>query len=651
MAGEAVSSNRAVHVGRLVPSERRPSCGNRPACPGSSPGPPPPCSRPTTRSSVTPVSCSASTSRPWTGRGPRTRACSLSASRSRIARGRPKSVDGPGGSTRCGPSRWARASGQVNEMARGGQRCRRLSSHCRRAISSSLAPPPVRRRDRQLRLAEDLVGHPRHELVLGGDVPVERHRPDAELNRQPPHGHGVEPLDVGDRDGGPGRPPRGVQRLPGRTGLPRSRRQEPRATPGFRRADHHPRADPRLDQALVAQRRPSPWSRSRPRRPTAGRSPGSTAPRSPAPQVPGQDPGPDLRDDLPVGRSARMRSSVLIALTPVLDSLLHFDSRRNGYKPKYACTHDTVRNYPAGVRRRPSDGHGRPDRGLHRRPPRPLALPRPGPATWRTSTTPHPSRRRGSTGRDREPRVAENDHRPATPRRLGRPVTSPGRALTAPAPRYEPHLYLHRTCMGVISTERAPASAPRCCATGRRTRTRRLPGSQFSPQPRHSTSGTDSRRARPAGPESPTDSPLVWPCNRPVYDKETTMTTLIFIHGTNSSAAWASGLTAELHPARASRPRRRPARTRPEAFYPALLPGPAGPRSACVRTVAARDDHRRRLRRPGRGRGPPRPPPRPGHLVGMSQGGVTLSRVSNAVPDLTTGWCTSPRTAAWTCRT
>ncbi|MFI6787880.1 alpha/beta hydrolase [Nonomuraea sp. NPDC050383] len=110
--------------------------------------------------------------------------------------------------------------------------------------------------------------------------------------------------------------------------------------------------------------------------------------------------------------------------------------------------------------------------------------------------------------------------------------------------------------------------------------------------------------------------------------------TLVFIHGTNSSSAWASGLTSEL----TLRGHRCVAVDLPghgrEAFYPRSYQAPQDldalatePSPLAKITI---DDYVervgevvRRARRHG-----------PVILVGMSQGGVTVSRVGNAIPEL-----------------
>ncbi|WP_432989490.1 alpha/beta fold hydrolase [Dactylosporangium sp. CA-233914] len=110
--------------------------------------------------------------------------------------------------------------------------------------------------------------------------------------------------------------------------------------------------------------------------------------------------------------------------------------------------------------------------------------------------------------------------------------------------------------------------------------------------------------------------------------------TLVFIHGTNSSAAWASGLTSEL----TLRGHRCVAIDLPghgqEAFYPRSYQAPQNlealatePSPLAKITI---DDYVERVVgvvRRARDHGPV-------ILVGMSQGGVTVSRVGNAVPEL-----------------
>lgn len=110
--------------------------------------------------------------------------------------------------------------------------------------------------------------------------------------------------------------------------------------------------------------------------------------------------------------------------------------------------------------------------------------------------------------------------------------------------------------------------------------------------------------------------------------------TLVFVHGTHSSSAWASGLTTEL----TLRGHRCVAVDLPghggEAFYPRSYQAPQDlaelatePSPLAKITI---DDYVervvevvRRARRHG-----------PVILIGMSQGGVTVSRVGNAVPEL-----------------
>ena len=67
---------------------------------------------------------------------------------------------------------------------------------CRRKASFQ---SPVRR---QLDLAEDEVGDAVQEVVLVGDVVVERHRLDPELLPEPAHAERVDAGLVGERDGG-----------------------------------------------------------------------------------------------------------------------------------------------------------------------------------------------------------------------------------------------------------------------------------------------------------------------------------------------------------------------------------------------------------------------------------------------------------------
>ena len=58
----------------------------------------------------------------------------------------------------------------------------------------------------QVDLAEDQVDHAVEDVVLVGDVVVERHRLDAELLREPAHRERADALRVGQRDGGGQRP-------------------------------------------------------------------------------------------------------------------------------------------------------------------------------------------------------------------------------------------------------------------------------------------------------------------------------------------------------------------------------------------------------------------------------------------------------------
>jgi len=110
--------------------------------------------------------------------------------------------------------------------------------------------------------------------------------------------------------------------------------------------------------------------------------------------------------------------------------------------------------------------------------------------------------------------------------------------------------------------------------------------------------------------------------------------TLVFIHGTNASSAWISGLTNEL----TLRGHRCVAVDLPghgqEAFYPrsyqapqnleALATEPSPLAGITIEDYVERvTEVVRRARRHG-----------PVILVGMSQGGVTVSRVGNAIPDL-----------------
>lgn len=110
--------------------------------------------------------------------------------------------------------------------------------------------------------------------------------------------------------------------------------------------------------------------------------------------------------------------------------------------------------------------------------------------------------------------------------------------------------------------------------------------------------------------------------------------TLVFIHGTNSSSTWITGLLAEL----TLRGHRSVAVDLPghgrEAFYPRSYQAPQDLHSLATEPsplakitiddyVERVVDVVRRARRHG-----------PVILVGMSQGGVTLSRVGNAIPEL-----------------
>lgn len=117
-------------------------------------------------------------------------------------------------------------------------------------------------------------------------------------------------------------------------------------------------------------------------------------------------------------------------------------------------------------------------------------------------------------------------------------------------------------------------------------------------------------------------------------DADRRRSTLVFVHGTNSSSAWGSGLISEL----TLRGQRCVAVDLPghgqEAFYPRSYQAPQD-----IETLATEpsplakitiDDYVervvevvRRARRHG-----------PVILVGMSQGGVTVSRVGNAIPEL-----------------
>ena len=114
----------------------------------------------------------------------------------------------------------------------------------------------------------------------------------------------------------------------------------------------------------------------------------------------------------------------------------------------------------------------------------------------------------------------------------------------------------------------------------------------------------------------------------------TTNPTLIFVHGTNSSSAWCSGLMTEL----TLRGHRAVAIDLPghgaEAFYPRAYQAPQDLEALATEpsplTKITIDDYIdrvvdvvRRARRHG-----------PVVLVGASQGGVTLSRVGNVIPDL-----------------
>ena len=93
------------------------------------------------RSSVTPVSCSASTSSAMDSATVRTSACSVSASRIRVVMGSPSPSSARRVHSVCAIM-LGTSNGRVNETALGSQRCRRHSSHCRREISSSLARHP-----------------------------------------------------------------------------------------------------------------------------------------------------------------------------------------------------------------------------------------------------------------------------------------------------------------------------------------------------------------------------------------------------------------------------------------------------------------------------------------------------------------------------
>ncbi|MFE2944947.1 alpha/beta hydrolase [Streptomyces sp. NPDC059255] len=110
--------------------------------------------------------------------------------------------------------------------------------------------------------------------------------------------------------------------------------------------------------------------------------------------------------------------------------------------------------------------------------------------------------------------------------------------------------------------------------------------------------------------------------------------TLVFVHGTNSSSAWASGLTGEL----TLRGHRCIAVDLPghgrEAFYPRSYQAPQNleelatePSPLAKITIDDYVEHVVKVVRRARRQGPV-------ILVGMSQGGVTLSRVGNAIPDL-----------------
>jgi hypothetical protein len=61
---------------------------------------------------------------------------------------------------------------------------------------------PVAVRRRGFDLAEDDVDHAVEQVVLAGDVVVERHRLDAELLRELAHGHGLEAASVREGDRG-----------------------------------------------------------------------------------------------------------------------------------------------------------------------------------------------------------------------------------------------------------------------------------------------------------------------------------------------------------------------------------------------------------------------------------------------------------------
>lgn len=117
-------------------------------------------------------------------------------------------------------------------------------------------------------------------------------------------------------------------------------------------------------------------------------------------------------------------------------------------------------------------------------------------------------------------------------------------------------------------------------------------------------------------------------------DADRRQATLVFIHGTNSSSAWISGLTSEL----TLRGQRcvgvdLPGHG-PEAFYPRSYQAPQDLEALATEPSPLSkftiDDYVervvgvvRRARRHG-----------PVVLVGASQGGVTVSRVGNAVPEL-----------------
>jgi hypothetical protein len=61
--------------------------------------------------------------------------------------------------------------------------------------------PPALVAGGQRDLGEHQVDHAVEDVALVGDVVIERHRFDAECLREPPHGHGVDPLRVGEFDG------------------------------------------------------------------------------------------------------------------------------------------------------------------------------------------------------------------------------------------------------------------------------------------------------------------------------------------------------------------------------------------------------------------------------------------------------------------